>query len=288
MNNDIFPCLWFNGNGKEAADFYVYLFDGKISVDTPVVLNIEVFGQKLMLLNAGSQFEKNPSVSFFVICETEEEVQKYWQPLTDGGLVMMELGTYPWSEKFGWVQDKYGVSWQIILKPNAGYQQKIIPSLMFVHEMKGKTKEAVDLYTSIFPNSETQNVLLYGALAVQIGESRDFVQKADFTVDGFQLFAMDSSYDHKFDFNEGISLVVMTDNQQETDHYWNSLTANGGRESMCGWLKDRFAFSWQIVPKKLIELMNDVDQPEKAQKVIQAMMQMQKIDIATIEAAYNS
>ena len=99
---------------------------------------------------------------------------------------------------------------------------------------------------------------------------------------------MDNSFDHQFDFNEGISMVVMTDDQEETDHLWNSLIANGGRESMCGWLKDPFGFSWQIVPKRLLELMNDFEQPDKAQKVMQAMMTMQKIEISDLENAYNS
>lgn len=98
---------------------------------------------------------------------------------------------------------------------------------------------------------------------------------------------MDNSYDHKFDFNEAISIVVMTDDQEETDHLWDSLIADGGRASMCGWLKDKFGVSWQIVPKKLIELMNDTD-PYKSQKVMQAMMTMQKIVISDLEQAYQS
>ena len=99
---------------------------------------------------------------------------------------------------------------------------------------------------------------------------------------------MDNSHDHQFDFNEGISMVVMTDDQIQTDHLWNSLLLDGGRESMCGWLKDQFGVSWQIVPKRLLELMNDFDQPQKAQKVVEAMMGMQKIVIADLEHAYNS
>jgi predicted 3-demethylubiquinone-9 3-methyltransferase (glyoxalase superfamily) len=97
---------------------------------------------------------------------------------------------------------------------------------------------------------------------------------------------MDNSYDHAFDFNEGISMVIMTDDQEETDHLWNTLISGGGRESMCGWLKDKYGFSWQIVPKKLIQLMNDADQG-KAQQVVQAMMKMQKIIIKDLEEAYN-
>ena len=106
-------------------------------------------------------------------------------------------------------------------------------------------------------------------------------------LDGYSFFCMDSSYDHQFGFNEAISMVVMTEDQEQTDRYWNSLISDGGRESMCGWLKDRFGFSWQIVPKRLIELMSDPD-PAKAQKVVQAMMRMQKIIIEDLEKAYHS
>lgn len=286
MNNDIFPCLWYNGDAKQSADFYCEVFNGKITVDSPVVLNIELFGQRMMLLNGGPQFEKNASISFMVLCETEEEVEKYWKPLSDGGMVLMELGEYPWSKKYGWVRDKFGVTWQVYLGMQG--DQKIIPTLMFIHENNGKAIEAMEMYTQIFPNSKIGNVLKYGeGVGNETHEVRENVQHADFELDGYTFFCMDNSYDHQFDFNEGISIVVMTENQEETDHLWNSLTENGGAESRCGWLKDKFGISWQIVPKRLLELMNDFDNPEKAHKVVEAMLQMQKIVIADLEKAYN-
>lgn len=288
MNNDIFPCLWYDGDAKESADFYCKVFDGKITADTSVVMNIEIFGQKLMLLNGGPHFKKNASVSFMVICETEDEVQKYWDQLSDGGMVLMDLNAYSWSKKYGWVQDKYGVSWQIFLGEKQA-EQKVIPTLMFIHENNGKAMEAMELYTSTFPNSKIGNILRYGdgSEGHPIPEPAENIQHAHFEIDGYSFFCMDNSYDHQFDFNEGISMVIMTDDQEQTDQYWNALIANGGRESMCGWLKDPYGFSWQIVPKKLIQLMSDPDQ-EKAQKVVQAMMKMQKIIIADLENAYNS
>lgn len=287
MNNNIFPCLWYDGDAKESADFYCQVFGGTITTDTPVVLNIELFGQKLMLLNGGPQFKKNASVSFMVLCETEEEVEKYWSPLSENGLVLMELGEYPWSKKYGWVRDRFGVTWQVYLGEKQG-EQKIIPTLMFIHENNGKAMEAMELYTEVFPNSKIGNVLKYGdGVGNESHEIPENVQHAHFEIDDYSFFCMDNSYDHEFDFNEGISIVVMTDNQEQTDHLWNSLTKDGGRESMCGWLKDKFGMSWQIVPKKLIQLMNDPHQ-EKAQKVVQAMMKMQKIVISDLEEAYNS
>ena len=288
MNNDIFPCLWYDGDAKQSAEFYCKVFGGEVTVDTPMVMNIELFGQRVMLLNGGPQFKKNPSISFMVICDTEDEVQKYWDQLLEGGMALMELGSYSWSKKYGWVQDKYGVTWQLFLGEK-GQEQKLVPTLMFIHENNGKAKEAMALYTQTFPNSNIGNIMEYGVESEghPIAEPAENVKHANFVIDGYTLFCMDNSYDHQFDFNEGISMVVMTDDQQQTDTYWNALTANGGRESMCGWLKDKYGVSWQIVPKKLIQLMNDHDQ-EKAYKVMQAMMKMQKIIIQDLEDAYNA
>ncbi|MBW7674820.1 VOC family protein [Chryseobacterium chendengshani] len=287
MNNNIFPCLWYDGDGKESAEFYCKVFKGTITADTPVVLNIELFGQKLMLLNGGPQFKKNASVSFTVICDTEDEVQNYWDQLLDGGIALMPLDSYPWSKKYGWIRDKFGVTWQIYLGDQQS-DQKIIPTLMFIQQNNGRAMEAMEFYTDIFPNSKIGSVLKYGdGVGDETHELPENVQHAHFEINGYSFFCMDNSHDHQFDFNEGISIVVMTDDQEETDHLWNSLTQNGGRESMCGWLKDKFGFSWQIVPKKLIQLMSGQDQ-ERAQKVVQAMMKMQKIVIEDLENAYNS
>lgn len=159
---------------------------------------------------------------------------------------------------------------------------------MFIHQNNGKAMKAMEFYTEIFPNSKIGSVLKYGdGVGNESHEVPKNIQHAHFEIDGYSFFCMDNSYDHQFDFNEGISMVVMTDNQEQTDHLWNSLVSDGGRESMCGWLKDQFGMSWEIVPKRLIELMNDSDQ-EKAQKVVQTMMKMQKIVIKDLEEAYIS
>lgn len=284
MNNDIFPCLWCNGDAKESAEFYCQVFGGKITVDTPVVINIDLFGQKVMLLNGGPQFEKNPSISFLINCASEEDVQHYWDMLSDGGTALMALDSYPWSKKYGWIKDKYGATWQLYF--GEMQEQRLVPTLMFMHQNNGKAMEAMEFYTNTFPDSKIEGVLKYKD-GGENGENPENVQHAQFVINNYVLSCMDSSFDHKFDFNEGISLVMMTNDQKETDHLWNTLISGGGRESMCGWLKDQYGVSWQIVPKRLIELMNDTD-PAKSQKVVQAMLKMQKIVIADLEAAYNS
>ncbi|RTZ46364.1 hypothetical protein EJ377_18815 [Chryseobacterium arthrosphaerae] len=116
MNNDIFPCLWYDGDAKQSAEFYCNVFGGEITADTPVVMNIDLFGQRLMLLNGGRSLKER--VSFFmVICETEDEVQKYWDRLLDGGIALMELGSYS-GAKIWLVRDRYGVTWQLFLGEN--------------------------------------------------------------------------------------------------------------------------------------------------------------------------
>ena len=287
MNNDIFPCLWFDNNGKEAADFYVNVFNGKVTVDTPMVQNIEIFGQKVMHLTAGPTFQKNASISLMVICFSEEEIQKYWNELSDGGIALMPLDTYPFAKKYGWVRDKFGTTWQLYFGDVPEDSQRLVPNLMFINQNNGKARKAMEFYTDVFPNSRIDEVLTY-ANGGEKGEAPENIQHGEFIISDYRFGCLDSSLEHQFNFTEGISIVVLTENESETDYLWNSLISNGGEESRCGWLKDQFGVSWQIVPKLFLELMNDSSDPMKQQKVMQAMMTMTKIDIKEIEKASQS
>src|SRR5690606_13258483 len=114
MKNSIYPCLWFDGNAKEAAEWYVSVFqDSRITADTPLVATFESSGQKFMCLNGGPEYGINPSISFFVLCESFEEVDQLWAKLIEGGNALMPLDKYEWSERYGWLQDRFGVSWQL-------------------------------------------------------------------------------------------------------------------------------------------------------------------------------
>lgn len=280
MQNKIYPCLWFNGNANEAAEFYTSVFrNTKILSENPLVTMLQLEGQNFMLLNGGPAFTKNPSVSFMVLCDSKEEVKEYWQKLLPGSQVLMELDAYPWSEQYGWIQDSFGVSWQLYVGDNGGAKEKAVPTLMFAQNQNGRAREAVNFYTSVFPNSEIQGILDYGGTG---GEIPGNVQHAQFDIGGFTLMAMDSSEPHSFSFNEGISLVVNCDTQEEIDFYWEKLINGGGYEQECGWLKDKFGVSWQIVPSGLGELMNHRD---KAQRVSEAIRKMKKIDMKILENA---
>jgi predicted 3-demethylubiquinone-9 3-methyltransferase (glyoxalase superfamily) len=279
MANTIYPCLWFNGNAKEAATFYCSVFNNThITADTPMVVTFESAGQKFMCLNGGPQFTFNPSISFFVLLETEEELDKAWNKLSEEGSVLMPLGNYDWSRKYGWVQDRFGMNWQLSFGKMQDVGQQFTPTLMFTGEQQGKAEMAVQFYTSIFDNSSVIGILKYGKDDEDVEGT---VKHAQFTLDGTVFMAMDSSMSHDFSFNEAISFVVNCNTQQEIDYYWSKLS-EGGSEEQCGWLKDQFGVSWQVVPAILGELMNT---PGKSERVMQAFMKMKKFDIEALQNA---
>lgn len=282
MNNNIYPCVWFNTEGKEAADYYSDIFPHtKLTENNGFVQMLDMNGQKLMLLTAGPRFKPNASISFLIANEDEKETERLYNELAKGGKALMPLDSYPFSKKYGWVEDKYGVSWQLYTGEKGNTDQYFVATLMYVGEQNGRAKEAIKLYTTVFPDSKTEGIMEYP----EGGEDTPGnVQHAQFHINGYTLACMDSSLEHKFGFDEGVSLVVVTKDQEETDHYWNALTADGGEESMCGWLKDKFGVSWQIVPKRLMELFALPDR-DKAQRAMATMMKMRKIVIADLEMA---
>lgn len=281
MNNSIYPSICCNNNAREIADFYCDVFpETKVSDENPVVVMLEMFGRKLMLLNGGDMFKPNPSISLMFLTMSENEVEEIWNKLIAEGESMMPLDTYPFSPKYGWVQDKYGVSWQLYTARDENHiVQKIVPTLMFTGSQNGLATEAAQLYTSLFPNSAMRGIMYYDAAS---GEPETSVQHGEFFINNYLLMMMDSSLEHKFNFSEGLSLVIECNDQEEIDDYWNALTSNGGEEGRCGWLKDRFGISWQIAPSQLDEWM------KKSPKVMDEVMKMKKPDINILRAAAES
>ncbi|MBN8860356.1 MAG: VOC family protein [Sphingobacteriales bacterium] len=280
MNNSVYPCIWFNNNGKEAAAFYCTVFPGAtVTEDTGLVQMLSINGQNMMFLNGGDQFAPNASISFLIANEDEKETERLYNALAEGGIALMPLDSYPFSKKYGWVRDKFGITWQLYTGQKGNTDQYFTPTLMFINRQNGRAKEAITFYTTLFPDSQTEGILEYP----EGGEDTPGnVQHAQFRINGYTLACMDSSLNHNFNFDEGISLVVLTANQDETDYYWNGLTKSGGEESMCGWLKDKYGLSWQIVPKKLLSLINN-NNPQISKYAMEAMMKMKKIIIADLE-----
>lgn len=297
----IIPYLWFDKEAKEASDFYTAIFpDSKIIhygklKDTPSGDNdfvyFQVFGYSLAAISAGPIFKINPSISFFINFDpstdkdARKNLEKTWQKLSDGGVALMPLQKYDFSELYGWIQDKYGVSWQLILSnPTSEKRPVIVPSLMFTQNLAGKAEEAINFYASVFKNSKTGTVARYPEGMPLDKEGT--LMFADFMIENQWFAAMDSAQNHKFIFNEAVSLLVQCDSQKEIDYYWDKLSAVPESEQ-CGWLKDKFGVSWQIAPSAMQEMLTN-GSLEQIAAVTKAFMPMKKLNLAELEKAYNN
>ena len=288
----ITPHLWFDREALEAAGFYISVFKDSIQNSTTKlhgtpssrvdIVSIDLMGQEFTLISAGPFFKFNPSVSFLVACREKSDVDMLWEKLSEGGSALMELGQYPFSERYGWVQDRYGLSWQIMFMGGYDIKQNITPTLMFTDKQWGKAEDAINFYASVFRDSEVGDILRYSK-----GEEPDRVRTikhASFRLEGMEFAAMDSARIHDFAFNEAISFVVHCETQDEIDYYWERLSADPQAEQ-CGWLKDRYGVSWQIVPTILEQMLRDQD-GEKVARVTEAFLKMKKFDIEALVRAY--
>ena len=288
----ITPHLWFDRLAIEAAEYYAATFpDSKVIdvttlSDTPGgdtdVVTFQLWGQSFQAINAGPLFSFNPSVSFAVSCDTVEDVDRVWSRLADGGTTLMPLSEYPFSARYGWTLDRFGVSWQVAHAGDRSVSQRITPTLMFVGDVCGKTEEAVAFYTSVFPDAATGELLRYGKGAEP--DEAGTVQYVAFELAGQQFAAMDSARDHDFAFNEAISFLVYCEDQAEIDRYWDALSAVPEAEQ-CGWLKDRYGVAWQIVPATMDEMMRS-GTPEQIARVTKSFLAMKKFDLAELNRAY--
>ena len=302
----IIPHLWFNTEAKEAAHFYTSVFpESKITHSSVIkntpsgdcdILGFELWNHKFMAISAGPYFTINPSVSFIVNFDplffgsseqaAREKIDEVWSKLIDGGTALMPINEYPFSKRFGWVKDKYGVSWQLMLTNPAGEPRPaIIPSLMFVQENCGKAEAAINFYLSVFKNSKLGNLRRYPENSDPNNvDAEGTVMFADFMLEGSWFAAMDSGHNHNFKFNEAISFLVSCNNQAEIDYFWEKISAVPQAEQ-CGWCKDKYGVSWQITSADMQEMMSKGTQ-EQVNRVTKAFMPMKKIDVAKIQEAY--
>lgn len=287
----IIPHLWYDKEAKEAALFYISLFDQSKLLDTAVIegtpsgdaemVSFQLAGQMFSAISAGPYFNFNPSMSLMVACATPEEVDAKWKALSEGGSELMPLGEYPFSKRYGWVQDRYGLSWQLMLTDGEITGQRITPSFLFSNGVCGKAEEAVRYYAETFKNSQIHLISHYAEGEAQSQDAK--VNYAGFQLEGFQLSAMDHGYGGDFTFNEAFSLMINCEDQEEIDYYWDKLSADPEAEQ-CGWLKDKFGVSWQIVPANLDDILFHGTK-EEIQRVTEAFLKMKKFDLKALEAA---
>ena len=295
----IIPHLWFDKEAKAVAEFYVSAFpNSKITSATVLhntpsgdcdVMSFDLMDYSFMAISAGPYFKLNPSISFMVNFDPSQDpdarthIDELWATLSDGGTALMPLDTYPFSERYGWIQDRYGVTWQLIYtKPEGEPRPAIIPSLMFTGSVAGKAEEASDFYMSVFKRSKRGTIAQYTAGSEPDKEGT--VMFSDFMLEGQWFAAMDSAHPHGFGFSEAISLMVMCDTQEEIDHYWEMLSAVPQAEQ-CGWLKDKYGVAWQISPRRMEQMMRE-GTPEQIERVTKAFLSMKKFDIAALETAF--
>ena len=297
----IVPCVWMDDQAQDAASFYTRVFPGgRITAvthypqvdDNPsgkppgsvLTVEFEIAGRRFTALNGGRQFKPNPSISFFVWVDGPAAADRFFAALSEGGKELMQLDKYPWSERYGWVQDRFGVSWQVMAvqrKAPGPSEVTIAPCLMFADAQHGNAAPAIEIYTRIFPQSRVESLEKYGPQEGKAGT----VKHGRFVIAGQEMVAMDAHGEHGFTFDEGLSLQVLCDDQAEIDRYWEALS-EGGEKGPCGWLKDRFGLSWQIAPEAMIAWLTDPDLAAR-ERVFTAMLAMKKLDVAVLRAAFD-
>ncbi|MGV8138914.1 MAG: VOC family protein [Mangrovibacterium sp.] len=295
----VIPHLWYDKEAKEAAAFYCSLFPDSVITgvtvlsDTPSgdcdVVSFKLSGQQFMAISAGPLFKFNPSVSFMINFDPSRDenarrnLDAVWEKLSAGGITLMPLDEYPFSKHYGWVQDRYGLSWQLILSSPDGEERPfIVPSLLFVGAVCGKAEEATDFYISVFKNSKRGNIYRYSKGMEPDKEGT--VMYTDFAIENQWIAAMDSARKHYFAFNEAISFLIACETQEEIDDYWDKLSAVPEAEQ-CGWLKDKYGLSWQISAAVMDEMMSKGTE-EQVRRVTQAFLPMKKFDIEALKNAY--
>lgn len=289
----IVPFLWFEKDIDQVISYYKSIFpdvtvggDGELD-NTPSghvqMKSMYIYGQQFDLMTAGPYLPFNPTISFIVNCETAEEADDLWHKITAEGKELMPLDTYDFAEKFGWGQDKYGVSWQVLCMKGERPKEKIASTLMFCGDVCGRAKEAIDFYVGIFKNSHIDYVTPYDGTE-PVDDDRAKTKHAGCMLDGTRFAVLDSGRKSPLTFNQAISFVVNCKNQEEVDYYWEKLT-DGGVEVQCGWLNDKFGVPWQVVPTRMTEMLSSGNK-EQIGRVTEAFMKMKKFDIQILEDAF--
>lgn len=282
--------LWFDNQAEEAVAFYLSLFEGEITnrqmfenIPTGEALEISftLENMKFAAWNGGDSVKLNSSISVIVTLKSAQEVEDLYAQLMEGGKELMPLDSYPFNERYAWVEDKFGLSWQLLVDENASSNQKLRPSLLFSGQYCGKAEEALVFYQEVFEKAETGPIHHY-----QEGEAQDERAKINYSelhVLEQSLVLMDNGYGGDFEFNEGYSFLILCSSQAEVDFYFEKLSFVPEAEQS-GWVKDPYGVSWLIIPIRLYDLMASSTDEEQA-RISEALLKMKKLDIEALEDA---
>ena len=244
------------------------------------MIDFTLSGQRFTALNGGPSFKLNPCISLFLICEMAGEVELYNAELLNGGEALMRVGVYPWAPRYAWVQDRFGLSWQIMTGDGPEKDPFFATCLMFTGPQHGRATEAMQFYTSIFPGGRIDRVEHF--LAAE-GSPKE-VKHGRFAIAGQNMVALDSPIEHDFNFNEGalVSGIVRRPNRNR------SLLARLVRRWQRGTMRlaqGPLRVSWQIIPAAIFEWMGSTD-TAASDRAFAAMLQMKKLDIAVLKRAF--
>ena len=277
-NQSIYPCILLDNKLNFAANFYIETFgNGKILMEVAQFTLFEIENQTFKIINTNHpEHRSNPAVSFMVSFETEEELRKIWNRLKVGGLVLMPLELYDSNNMVGWLQDQFGISWQLITSTSqASKHQKISPFIQFGKSNFGRAELASNFYMEVFKNSKRDNILRY-----EEDISNKLVKHIGLYLNEYLIRMADSFTEQPFEFSPGISFTIECETQKEIDYYWNAF-AFGGATNAAGWVKDKFGISWQIIPKDMNKW---IVNPSINLKVIAQLRIMTKIDIEKLRS----
>ena len=296
MTQRINPFLWFEKDMDQVIKYYTSIFpdvttSAKSELEntpsgTAHMESITIYGTRLDLMTAGPYLPFNPTVSFIINCDTAEEADGLWSKITAEGKELMPLQAYDFAKKFGWAQDKYGVSWQVLCMDGERPKEKLVSTLMFCGDVCGRAEEAINFYASIFKNSQIDYVSHYDGTEPDLTDTRAKTKHAGFVLDGARFSALDSGRVSPLTFNQAISFIVNCENQEEVDYFYGKLIEDGGKEVQCGWVNDKFGVPWQVVPTRMTSMMA-TGTKEQVARVTEAFMKMKKFDIQTLENAFN-
>jgi predicted 3-demethylubiquinone-9 3-methyltransferase (glyoxalase superfamily) len=300
MTQRIVPNIWCDGDAEEAGVFYASVFerassrvvarypqDGLLEFQRPLAgqpltVEVSIDGFRITLINAGPEFAPNPALSFLVSVDPRRFgdadaarawINRTWTALGEDGLVVMDIGEYLFSGLYGWVEDRYGVSWQLkLMDRDAEPAPLITPMLVFGGPVRNRSEEAIALYGELLPPSGITRQVQYPV--TEPPHVTEPIVYSEFLLAGQRFAAFDSPVDRDFTFTPGLSLQIDCDGQEEIDRIWAALSAAPAAEQ-CGWLVDRFGVSWQVVPADLGELMQRPNAYEH-------LMGMKKIVIADL------
>ncbi|HFI0327144.1 TPA: VOC family protein [Streptococcus suis] len=288
----IIPHLWYDTEAKEAVAFYIDLFGGKIDwtytiTDTPSgdldLIQFQLGDMTLAAISAGPYFKLNESMSLMVNVASKDEVTRLYQALSEGGRVLMPLGEYPFSPCYVWLEDRFGLSWQLSYAPDLDKPYQFDICLLFSQEQVGLAQPMLDYYKDKLPQASVGQVSYYSEREAAVEAAK--LNYAELLVGGQKMIVMDHGYDGVASFNEAFSFMVYVDSQEEAESWYEKVSAVPEAE-ICGWAKDQFGISWQIVPRILMEAY-DTASPETVKAVNDAVLTMKRLDFATIQTILN-